>query len=252
MNPEFVATSANPIHIFMNADIVVQSVITFLIFASVCSWSIIIARVMKIGKERRQIRAVAKRVASVSMLGDLEELAQAGEGRVHKILKALAREWKWSADHAGRDYHDIRQRLASQAEIAIDRHYADLASTTNWLATIGNTAPFLGLFGTVWGIMNSFIAIGQAQDTSLAVVAPGMAEALFATAVGLFCAIPASIGYNCIVDSLGRTSQEWRRIAGRVEVRISRSYGIVRRVPGVGKGWDLSVVRTFGTGRGVN
>lgn len=92
------------------------------------------------------------------------------------------------------------------------------------LATIGSTAPFVGLFGTVWGIMHSFISIGQSQDTSLAVVAPGIAEALMATAIGLFCAIPAVIGYNRLMQSVGQLEIEWRSAASSIEVAVSRQF----------------------------
>lgn len=217
-----------PLQIFMDADLVVQTVILLLLLASVYSWSVILSRFLAIALERRKIKAVAQALRSIEKLDELRELAGNGSGKVHYILHSLAREWKWSTEHSGRNYEDVRQRLASISEISVERQYARLAGNSAWLATIGNSAPFFGLLGTVWGIMNSFIAIGQAQDTSLATVAPGMAEALFATAVGLFCAIPASMGYNRIVQALAKTDQEWRAVIGRVEVAISRHYGRIR------------------------
>jgi biopolymer transport protein TolQ len=223
-----ISSGMTPLQIFFEADLVVQSVIILLVLASAYSWSVIIARTLAIAIERRMIRTVGKLLRSVETIEELRELAASGDGRVHEILHSLAQEWKWSNQHASRDYENIRERLASASELTIEREYAQLAGNSNWLATIGNTAPFFGLLGTVWGIMNSFIGISQAQDTSLAVVAPGMAEALFATAVGLFCAIPASMGYNRIVQALAATDQEWRATAGRVEVAISRQYGIIR------------------------
>jgi biopolymer transport protein ExbB/TolQ len=203
-------------------------VILLLLAASVGSWGIIIGRFLAIALERRKIAEVRSSLTMVEKLEDLRELAAAGDGRVHSILRSLAGEWKWSSQHASRDYEDVRLRLVSVAEMSVEHQYARLAGNSAWLATIGNSAPFFGLFGTVWGIMHSFIAISQAQDTSLATVAPGMAEALFSTAVGLFCAIPASMGYNRIVQTLGKTDQEWRAVIGRTEVAISRHYGIIR------------------------
>lgn len=223
-----ISSSTTPLQIFLDADMVVQSVIVLLLAASAYSWGIIIARNIAIGFERRKVAVVGEALRSVEKLEELRELATAGDGKVHDILRSLSREWKWSAEHASRDYDDVRMRLVSAAEMSADRQYVRLAGNSAWLATIGNSAPFVGLFGTVWGIMNSFVAISQAQDTSLTTVAPGMAEALFATAVGLFCAIPASVGYNRIAQLLGDTDQEWRAIIGRVEIAISRHYGIIR------------------------
>jgi biopolymer transport protein ExbB/TolQ len=223
-----ISSRTTPLQIFVESDVVVQSVIVLLLAASAYSWGIIIARFLAIAIERRKIALVRSALTMVEKLDDLRELATAGDGRVHSILRSLAGEWKWSSEHASRDYDDVRMRLVSVAEMSLERQYLRLAGNSAWLATIGNAAPFFGLLGTVWGIMNSFIAISQAQDTSLATVAPGMAEALFATAVGLFCAIPASIGYNRIIQTLGRTDQEWRSVIGRVEIAISRHYGIIR------------------------
>jgi biopolymer transport protein ExbB/TolQ len=228
MNIGNISSGMTPLQIFLDADLVVQSVIILLVVASAYSWSVIFARAVAIAIERRKIRAVGKVLSSVETIDELRELAVAGDGKVHDILHSMSQEWKWSNEHASRDYDDVRERLASVSELTIEREYTRLAGNSAWLATIGNSAPFFGLLGTVWGIMNSFIGISQAQDTSLAVVAPGMAEALFATAVGLFCAIPASIGYNRIVQALAATDQEWRATAGRVEVTISRQYGVIR------------------------
>jgi len=222
------ASKMTPMQIFLDADLVVQLVILLLLSASAYSWAIIFARFTAISSERRKVKAVSKALRTLEKIDELRELANAGDGKINNILRSITREWKWSTDHAGRNYDEVRQRLMSAADMSAERQYVRLAANAAWLATIGNSAPFFGLFGTVWGIMNSFIAIGEAQDTSLATVAPGMAEALFATAIGLFCAIPASIGYNRIVQSLAETEQEWRAVIGRVEIAISRHYGYIR------------------------
>lgn len=217
-----------PVQIFLDADYLVKSVIVLLIAASVFSWSIMIARRVEIGIERRKLRSVTKILTEIGTLDELRELTDEGDGRVHRILRAMASEWHWSIRNAGFDYNRVRQRLGSAVEQAISTQYRALTGRSPWLATIGSAAPFVGLFGTVWGIMNSFIAISQTQDTSLAVVAPGMAEALFATAVGLFCAIPASVGYNRLTQGITAIDQEWRSIASQIEIAISRSYGTTR------------------------
>lgn len=228
MNTVSMSSSTTPLQIFLSADAVVQIIILLLLFASAYSWTIITARGVFILLEQRKIRNVSIAIQSIERLDELRELARGGNGNIHAILRAMAQEWKWCADHATRDYEKIRPRLGATSETAIERQYVKLSGNFAWLATIGNSAPFFGLLGTVWGIMNSFIAIGETQNTSLATVAPGMAEALFATAVGLFCAIPASIGYNRIAHALSKTDQDWRVIAGRIEVAISRTYGVIR------------------------
>lgn len=228
MSIQAISPNTTPVQIFLAADPVVQTIILLLMFASAYSWAIIISHFITIVLEQRKIRNVANVLSSIERLDELRELARAGNGNIHAIMRAMAQEWKWCSDHATRDYEKIRPRLASASEMALERQYVKLSGNFAWLATIGNSAPFFGLLGTVWGIMNSFIAIGQTQNTSLSVVAPGMAEALFATAVGLFCAIPASMGYNRIAQALSKTDQDWRVIASRIEVAISRQYGTIR------------------------
>lgn len=228
MSFENITSSNSPLKIFFEADFFIQFVILLLVFASLYSWSVIFARMAAIAIERQKIRTVVKILGSVETLDELRELAASGNGKIHEILHSLANEWKWSSKHAGRDYGDIRLRLAAVSELISDHQYTQLAGNSAWLATIGNSAPYFGLLGTVWGIMDSLLAISMTQTASLSVVAPGMAEALFATAVALLCAIPASIGYNRIVQALATTDQEWRAAASRVEVAISRHYAIIR------------------------
>src|SRR5690606_35791858 len=117
-----------------------------------------------------------------------------------------------------------RERIERAMRGALTSHLRRFEHGLPFLATIGSAAPFIGLFGTVWGIMNSFSAIAESQDTSLAVVAPGIAEALLATAIGLFCAIPAVIGYNRLQQGIAEVDAEWRSTAGLLEVAISRHF----------------------------
>lgn len=221
-------TDATILGIFMDADLVVKSVMILLFAASIFSWALIISRGLSIFIEKRRISALRQDLDAIVTLNDLRELAHDAKGKVKQIVAGIVGEWSWSDERLQTDYVTVRQRLASILEMSIAREYKQLAGRTAWLATIGSSAPFIGLFGTVWGIMNSFIAISQTQETSLAVVAPGMAEALLATAVGLFCAIPASIGYNRIVQGLSEIDNEWRSIGSELEVAISRNRTLSR------------------------
>lgn len=225
MTFDWLASPSSPFHIFLQADRLVQAIIVLLMLASVMSWSIIIGRAWALSLERHQAVSVKRLLTSIGTQDELRNLSDGAEGRIMRILGAIEVEWRWSSENLVRDYEQVRERVVSIAEIAIQREGRSLAGRTGWLATLGTSAPFIGLFGTVWGIMGSFLAIGQSQDTSLAVVAPGIAEALLATAVGLFCAIPASIGYNRLVQALAAVDAEWRSIAGLLEVAISRHFG---------------------------
>lgn len=221
--------SSTLIRIFFDADVVVQSVMLLLFLASLLSWYLIISRGYRVFAEARSSVKVREMVMFAETKEDLQSLADEKIGAAaNRIVSAVVAEWTWSDQNFVRDYPVIRQRLASVLEVSISKEYRNLAGKSAWLATIGNSAPFVGLFGTVWGIMNSFIAISQTQNTSLAVVAPGMAEALLATGVGLFCAIPASIGYNRILQGLSDLEQEWRNLVGEVEVKISRRHATGR------------------------
>ncbi|CCW16678.1 MotA/TolQ/ExbB proton channel family protein [Sphingobium indicum BiD32] len=225
MTFDWLASPSSPFHIFLQADRLVQAIIVLLMLASVVSWSIIIGRAWALSLERHRAVSVKRLLTSIGTQDELRNLSDEAEGRIMRILGAIEVEWRWSSENLVRDYEQVRERVVSIAEMAIQREGRSLAGRTGWLATLGTSAPFIGLFGTVWGIMGSFLAIGQSQDTSLAVVAPGIAEALLATAVGLFCAIPASIGYNRLVQALAAVDAEWRSIAGLLEVAISRHFG---------------------------
>lgn len=225
MTFDWLASPSSPFHIFLQADRLVQAIIVMLMLASVVSWSIIIGRGWALSLERHRAVSVKRLLTSIGTQDELRNLSDGAEGRIMRILGAIEVEWRWSSENLVRDYEQVRERVVSIAEMAIQREGRSLAGRTGWLATLGTSAPFIGLFGTVWGIMGSFLAIGQSQDTSLAVVAPGIAEALLATAVGLFCAIPASIGYNRLVQALAAVDAEWRSVAGLLEVAISRHFG---------------------------
>ena len=176
---------------FMQADWVVKLVMIGLIVASLITWTVAIAKGLELAKENKRQRALNARIIGARTLAD----ARAAAPEASDLLDAAALEITLSAD-ALDDPDGIRERIATRFARLEAETGRKLARGIHVLATIGATAPFVGLFGTVWGIMNSFIGIAEMQTTNLAVVAPGIAEALLATGVGLFAAIPAVVIYN--------------------------------------------------------
>lgn len=217
----------SPSAIFLSADPVVKVVIVILLIASILSWTIMLARYIGIQIEKRRLAALASEALAATGPGELRDATKGVHCAGARVITAVCDEWDWSLGHGVREYNQCRIRMLAVTDLGISRESSRLAGSTSLLATIGSTAPFVGLFGTVWGIMHSFISIGQTQDTSLAVVAPGIAEALMATAVGLFCAIPAVIGYNRLLFGLGSVEMGWRELAGAVEVALSRQFEIL-------------------------
>jgi biopolymer transport protein ExbB/TolQ len=184
--------------LFHHADIVVKTIIVGLLSASVVCWAMTFEKLIRVWMINREI-------------GSLEKSGKSGalppaksSGLVRAIVDAARAEWHEGAQDGSSG--EIRDRLEIAMRSATKRQLKGIEQGLPFLATLGSAAPFIGLFGTVWGIMNSFTAIAQSKDTSLAVVAPGIAEALFATAVGLAAAIPAVIFYNQITVALGRAS----------------------------------------------
>jgi biopolymer transport protein ExbB len=179
---------------FMSADIVVKAVMGGLAFASLVTWTVFIAKSFELGYLRRRTGAALARVRPATTLAEAQLALGKNQSVLSAMLIAAAHELRIATDFSGD--RGITERVTS---ILSEMTRADARLTrrgTGLLATIGATAPFVGLFGTVWGIMNSFIGISKAQTTNLAVVAPGIAEALLATAIGLVAAIPAVIIYN--------------------------------------------------------
>ncbi|MGQ0457090.1 MAG: MotA/TolQ/ExbB proton channel family protein [Hyphomicrobium sp.] len=186
--------------LFHHADIVVKSIMIGLAIASVVCWALIFEKLFRMWRLNREIQ----RLETASDSGALP--ADGGAGLNDSISSAARSEWKEGA--RGAPSGELRDRLEQAMRGAMRRELKSIEKGLPFLATLGSAAPFIGLFGTVWGIMNSFTAIAQSKDTSLAVVAPGIAEALFATAVGLAAAIPAVIAYNQFTVSLGRASEK--------------------------------------------
>ena len=184
----------SPWSMFMQADVVVKAVMIGLAFASLVTWTIFIAKMMELAVVQRKLRAALTKIADARSLAEAQFALGARGSVLAAFLAAAMREARLSAgisSDAG-----IKERAASSFAEIVRAEARRIRLGMGLLATIGATSPFVGLFGTVWGIMNSFIGISKSQTTNLAVVAPGIAEALLATAIGLVAAIPAVIIYN--------------------------------------------------------
>jgi biopolymer transport protein ExbB len=184
----------SPWSMFMSADVVVKAVMIGLAFASLVTWTIFIAKMIELSVVQQKVRSALKKISDARSLAEAQFVLGSKEGALPSLLAACMREARQSAgisSDAG-----IKERAASSCAEIVRAEARRVRLGMGLLATIGATSPFVGLFGTVWGIMNSFIGISKAQTTNLAVVAPGIAEALLATAIGLVAAIPAVIIYN--------------------------------------------------------
>ncbi|TFU01357.1 protein TolQ [Polymorphobacter arshaanensis] len=216
------ATDLSPFALFLQSDIVVKVVMLGLLAASVWSWAIIIDR----SRRLREINNEAKRFEAMfwkaESLDGMYEPAVKSTHPSAKLFVAGLNEWRRSLAKGRIDREGVRARLTSIMGVAIAREIDDLGDRLNVLATIGAVAPFVGLFGTVWGIMRSFTSIAASQNTTLAVVAPGIAEALFATAIGLFAAIPAVIGYNRLLHGLAKLEARLSAFAEEFHGLLSR------------------------------
>jgi TolQ protein len=186
--------------LFQHADIVVQSIMIGLLIASIVCWALVFEKIFRLRRLNREV-GVLEDAAATGRIG-----ATSGSGLVNSVNVAAQTEWSEGAKNAAPG--EVRDRLEQAMRGAMRRELKGIEKGLPFLATLGSAAPFIGLFGTVWGIMNSFTAIAQSKDTSLAVVAPGIAEALFATAIGLAAAIPAVIAYNQFTVALGRASDK--------------------------------------------
>lgn len=187
----------SPWSMYLNADPVVKGVLITLALASVIIWTICLAKGIEIWLAKRDVSAALERIGTARSAAEGFALLATSEGEVRDLLEAAVAEQELSAGSSHLDRID--ERIASRLGRIEAGYGRRIARGTGILATIGATAPFVGLFGTVWGIMNSFIAISKSQATNLAVVSPGIAEALLTTAFGLAAAIPAVIVYNVFV-----------------------------------------------------
>lgn len=208
----------SPVGMFRQADVVVKGVMIGLALASVVTWTILVVKLAELASAMRAARRGTRLVEGAPTLR--AALADAGAGGPHAaMLRAVAREMNRSAPASG---PGVQTRIASHLAQVRGRTARQMARGTGLLATIGSTAPFVGLFGTVWGIMNSFVGIARAQTTNLAVVAPGIAEALLATALGLVAAIPAVVIYNLFARAIAGHRLQLAEMAAAIERLVSR------------------------------
>ncbi|MBS0504345.1 MAG: protein TolQ [Proteobacteria bacterium] len=216
------AATLSPIGLFLQADWVVKAVMLGLLLASIWTWAIIIGFGFRM---RRTVAASDNFEREFWKAQDIDRFVQRhGEEDVPvaRVLDAGIKEWRRSTNAKKVDAEGVRSRLATLMASATAAEIDTLSGRLNVLATIGSVAPFVGLFGTVWGIMRSFTSIAAEQNSSLAVVAPGIAEALFATAIGLFAAIPAVIAYNRFSHALNRLEARLLRFADKFHATLSR------------------------------
>jgi biopolymer transport protein TolQ len=220
--PELAGGALSPLSLFLRADIVVKVVMAGLVLASVWTWAIIVSHALRIGRVRRANAAFERDFWKAEDVDGFYEKRAKDAVPSAKVIAAGIAEWRRSTAGERVDRDGARSRLAVAMNSAVAEEVDTLAARLNILATIGSVAPFVGLFGTVWGIMRSFGDIAGANNTSLAVVAPGIAEALFATALGLFAAIPAVIAYNRMSFGINRLEAGLQRFADAFHGTLSR------------------------------
>jgi len=197
--------------LFWQADLVVKTVMLGLVAASVWCWAIIVDKSMLYGRAKAEMNKFERVFWSGQSLEDLyQQMAERPSFGLGAVFVAAMKEWKRSHEQNASSFVGVQGRLDKVLDVAIARESETLEKRLSFLATVGSATPFIGLFGTVWGIMNAFTAISAAESTNLAVVAGPIAEALFATALGLLAAIPAVIAYN-------KLSGDANKLVGRLE-----------------------------------
>ena len=225
--PGLLPRDLTPWGMFMSADIIVKAVMIGLVFASVLTWTIWLAKTLELIGARRRLARAHKVLMAARSLAEAAPPASAASRQVGRLIAAVEGELRRSPDR--RDIEGIKERIAARfdrIEAGVGRQ---MLRSTGILATIGATAPFVGLFGTVWGIMNSFIGISKLHTTNLAVVAPGIAEALLATAFGLAAAIPAVVIYNMFSRSIAQYRALYADTSVEIMTMVSRD--LVQRYP---------------------
>ena len=207
----------------LHANIIVQVVMVGLLIASIWSWAVMFGLWVRLGRTRRETRRFESDFAATDDVDALYRIRGDGDTAAARVFAAGVTEWRRSTG-AGRavDREGTRERLATVLGAAVALEVDRLADRLNFLATLGAVSPFVGLFGTVVGIMNSFFGIAQEQSSSLAVVAPGIAEALLATAIGLFVAIPAVVAYNRFSHGVNRIEARLHRFGDGFYAMLSR------------------------------
>ena len=213
-------SNLSPWQMFLHADWVVQTVMVGLAIASLATWTVLLAKHRQLRREAQRMQVARRTLAAADNLPTA--LATSGqESAIASALLAEAQDELQRSPNVG-STDGIKDRVGSRLQRIELAHARQLRSGTGLLATIGATAPFVGLFGTVWGIMNSFVGIAQANTTNLAVVAPGIAEALLATALGLVAAIPAVVIYNQLSRQLAALRGDSGDLSASVQQLVSR------------------------------
>ncbi|GAB4186130.1 MAG: protein TolQ [Thalassobaculales bacterium] len=220
-------TDLSMLALFMQADIVVKVVMVLLILASVWCWAIIFDKVLRLRRLKARAREFEEAFWSGGSLEELyDRIGNRPPDPMSATFSAAMREWRRSLAKGlattGSLRSSLRQRVEQVMNLTVGREMEQLERYMSFLASVGSVAPFIGLFGTVWGIMNSFQSIAASKNTSLAVVAPGIAEALFATALGLVAAIPAVVAYNKISTDLARYAARLEAFAAEFSAILSR------------------------------
>ncbi|MDD3028794.1 MAG: protein TolQ [Alphaproteobacteria bacterium] len=220
--------------LFGHADLIGKGVIVFLLMISILTWAIIFDKIGKIRRLKRKAESFEERFWTIGSMDALYEKIKRPADPMQALFVAGMKEWRAALEkeslssHAGRA--TVMARIDRVLQVTIGREMAMVETWMTFLASVGSVAPFIGLFGTVWGIMHSFIGIAQAQNTSLAVVAPGIAEALLATAVGLVAAIPATTAYNKFSTEIGRYAARLDNFANDFMATLSRKLEDTRPV----------------------
>jgi biopolymer transport protein TolQ len=229
MNPVDAAEAAQAVHdmsllgLFWSAHIVVKLVMVGLLGASVWCWAIIVDKTLLFARTKRAMDRFEEIFWSGQSLEELYlNLQSRPNAGLASVFVAAMREWKRSFEGTGRSVASLAQRIDKVLDVTIQREVERLEGKLMVLASIGSAGPYIGLFGTVWGIMNSFTSIAASKNTSLAVVAPGIAEALFATAIGLFAAIPAVLAYNKLQSQVTKLQGRLEGFADEFSAILSR------------------------------
>jgi biopolymer transport protein TolQ len=219
--------SVSILELFTQASLIVQAIMIGLLLASVWSWAIIFSKLFMFRRARRETDKFEQLFWSGQSLEDLYGTLSRGRTEsMASLFVAAMREWKRTVEGNPRTLGGIQMRVEKVMDVTIAREMERLDRRLLFLATVGSTAPFVGLFGTVWGIMTSFQAIAASKNTNLAVVAPGIAEALFATALGLLAAIPSVIFYNKLSADSARLAQRLEGFADEFSAIISRQIDV--------------------------
>ena len=216
------ASLLSPVTLFLQADLVVKVVMIGLVLASIWTWAIILGHGFRLHRIGRETDRFEQDFWKSDDIDRFYEANRKSELPTLKVFGAGLAEWRRSTAGKSVDREGTRARLATSMGAAVAAEMDQLSDRLNILATVGSVAPFVGLFGTVWGIMKSFTDIAAQQNTSLGVVAPGIAEALFATALGLFAAIPAVVAYNRLGHRLNRYEARLNRFADGFHATLSR------------------------------